>query len=343
MKKIDIHTHFLPKNTPKFKDRFGYGGFSCLEHTGPCKGKLIKDDGTFIRNVEDNLWDAQARLRECDQHGVAVQVLSCVPMFFSNWAKPKDTLEICKFYNDAIAEMVTGSPKRFVGLGQVPMQDPKLAAEELTRCMKTLGFPGIQIGSHVESPDLNIHWNLSDRALDPFFKVANDLGASIFIHPWDMMGQNQMKDYWLPWLVGMPAEASLAICSLIFGGVLERYPRIKFAVAHGGGSFPGTFGRIEQGYLARPDLVAKDHKAPPRESLGKFWVDSLIHDPAMLRLMIDLYGADKIALGTDYPFPLGEPLPGEVIEKAGLPKDVKRKLEWSNALNWLSLNETDFL
>src|SRR4030095_6064162 len=122
-----------------------------------------------------------------------------------------------------------------------------------------------------------------------------------------------MERYWLPWLVGMPAETSRAICSMIFGGVFEQFPNLRVAFAHGGGSFPFTIGRIEQGFKTRPDLVAVNTKTNPRDMLGKFWIDSLVHDKKSLNYLIEVMGEDQICLGTDYPFPLGEELPGDLI------------------------------
>src|SRR6185312_15688085 len=136
----------------------------------------------------------------------------------------------------------------------------------------------IQIGTHVND------WNLDHPALFAVFEAAQELGAAVFVHPWDMLGRERMGKYWLPWLVGMPAESSLAICSLIFGGVLERLPALRVAIAHGGGSFAGTFGRIQHGYEARPDLCAIDNPHPPSDYLGRIYVDSLVHEARALRL-----------------------------------------------------------
>jgi aminocarboxymuconate-semialdehyde decarboxylase len=134
----------------------------------------------------------------------------------------------------------------------------------------------------------------------------------------------------------MPAEVSLAICSMIFGGVFERLPRLRVAFAHGGGSFPGTLGRIEHGFEARPDLCAVDNKASPRSYLGKFFVDSLVHDPTVLKYLIELFGANRVALGTDYPFPLGELQPGQMIESLqGLSPSTRDHLLFKTALEWL--------
>jgi aminocarboxymuconate-semialdehyde decarboxylase len=328
--KIDIHTHVLPPEMPVFQERFGYGGFVRLKRVDACRAQMLRDDGTVFRVVTHNSWDAAERLRECDADGVDIQVLSTVPVLFSYWAKPNDGLELARFLNDHVAGLVREHPTRFVGLGTLPLQGPDLAVRELERCVKELGLAGVQIGSHVNE------WNLSEPALFPVFQAAQELGAAIFVHPWDMMGKERMAKYWLPWLIGMPAETALAICSMIFGGVFERLPRLRVAFAHGGGSFPGTFGRIQHGFEVRPDLVAVDNPVAPRAYLGRFFVDSLVHDATTLRGIIELFGANRVALGSDYPFPLGEHHPGALI--ASMPEldaGTRERLLSGNALEWL--------
>ena len=157
-----------------------------------------------------------------------------------------------------------------------------------------------------------------------------------------MMGKEKMPKYWLPWLVGMPAETSLAITSMIFSGIFEKLPKLNVAFAHGGGSFPATIGRIEHGFHVRPDLCAVDNNVNPREYLGKFYLDSLVHDPKVLEYLVDLIGEDKVALGTDYPFPLGELEPGKVIESSTLNDKTKAKLLGKNALDWLGVKKEEF-
>lgn len=295
-------------------------------------------DGKFFREIESNCWDPVTRMHECDAHKVSMQVLSTVPVMFSYWAKPNDALDLSKFLNDHIAGIVKNYPDRFIGLGTVPMQSPKLAIKEMERCVKELGLAGIEIGSHIEASEGREEWNLNDENLFEFFQAAEELNAAIFVHPWDMMGKKEMPKYWLPWLVGMPAETSRAICSMIFGGIFERLKNLKVCFAHGGGSFPFTIGRIEHGFNVRPDLCAVDNNINPREYIGKFYLDSLVHDKDALKYIINLMGENKICLGSDYPFPLGEHIPGKLIEAMDFTNDIKEKLLWKNAVEFLGVN-----
>jgi aminocarboxymuconate-semialdehyde decarboxylase len=334
--KIDIHTHILPENIPKWKSKFGYGGFITLEHHKPCCARMLKDDGKFFREIDENCWSAEKRIEECDSQNVHVQVLSTVPVLFNYWAKPQDCADTSKFLNDGIAEIVEKFPKRFIGLGTVPLQDANLAIKELERC-KEIGLVGVQISSNVNQ------LNLGEPQFLEFFKACESLLMSVFVHPWDMMGEADMQKYWLPWLVGMPAETSRAICSLIFSGTLERCKDLRICFAHGGGSFPSTIGRIEHGFEVRPDLVAVDNTINPREYLKKIYYDSLVHEPEMLEYLVKLVGANRVALGTDYPFPLGEEIAGSLIESMNYADETKAKLLYKTALDWLNLDRQLFI
>lgn len=336
MLKIDIHTHIIPEHLPRFADKFGYGGFIHLDHHKAGCARMMKDD-KFFREIQSNCWDPVVRMRESDQFKVDVQVLSTIPIMFSYWAKPQDALDLSMFLNDHLASVVNAYPKRFIGLGTLPLQSPDLAIKEMERCVKKLGLVGVEIGSHIND------WNLNEEALFPVFQAAEELGIAVFVHPWDMMGKDNMEKYWLPWLVGMPAETSLAICSMIFGGIFEKLPNLRVAFAHGGGSFPATIGRIEHGFNVRPDLCAVDNNINPREYLGKFYLDALVHDHNMLDHIINLIGSDKIAMGTDYPFPLGELEPGKLIETSKYDQKTKEMLLSGSALEWMNIKKDQFI
>jgi aminocarboxymuconate-semialdehyde decarboxylase len=351
--KIDLHTHILPRDWPDLDAKYGYGGFIRLDHYKPCCARMMIGDRVF-REITDNVWDPKRRIEECDREKISMQVLSTVPVMFSYWAKAADALDLSRRLNDHIAGVVRNHPGRFAGLATIPLQDPDLAASELERCVRELGLRGAQIGTHV---DANPHsgridtLNLDNASLQPVWNAAEQLGAAIFVHPWDMFGKERMPKYWLPWLVGMPAETSLAICSMIFGGVFDRFPKLRVAFAHGGGAFPFTIGRIEHAFHVRPDLVSMENKTNPRKYLARadkqkitparFYVDSLVHDAEALRLLLNLFGAERVALGSDYPFPLGEAHPGKLIESIKeLSSQEKMRLLSGTAREFLGMDSS---
>jgi len=329
--KIDLHTHMLPERWPDLVERYGYDGFVRLEHHAPCRARMMIGDKCF-REIEDNCWSPAKRIEECDGFGVTMQVISTVPVMFSYWAKPEDAHDLSRMLNDHLAGVVGEHPTRFQAMGTLPMQSPDLAVRELERCVIELGMPGVQIGTHVNGR------NLDDPGALAVFEAAQEIGAAVFVHPWDMLAKDRMSKYWLSWLVGMPTETALAICSVIFGGVLDRLPRLRIGFAHGGGAFPGTIGRIEAGYQSRPDICGQDCKAPPRSYLGRFYVDSLTHDAETLRYLVKLVGANRMALGSDYPFPLGEQRPGELIESiAEFGEEIRSQLLYRTAQEFLQI------
>jgi len=335
MLKIDMHTHILPKMMPNWTEKFGYGKFIHLESNADGSANMMQG-GNFFRRIVENCWDESLRIKEYEQFNTQVQVVCTIPVMFSYWANPKDCAELSSFLNDHIAELVQQYPKHYIGLGTIPMQDTEEAIKELER-IKSLGLVGIQIGSNINDK------NLSEDEFFPIFEACSRLGLAVMIHPWQMMGFDSMKKYWLPWLVGMPAETSRAACSMIFGGVLERLPKLRVCFSHAGGSFLPTLGRIEHGFNCRPDLVAIDNQVNPREYVGKFWVDSITHDIDALKYILNMQGSKRVCLGSDYPFPLGDLEIGKFIEESDLSKTQIEDIFCNATLEWLELDINNFL
>lgn len=336
MLKIDMHTHILPAEMPNWTEKFGYGNFIWLKQQKPGLADMMRGNH-FFRTIAENCWDADVRIKEYEQFNTQVQVVCTIPVMFSYWSKPKDGLEISRFLNDHIAELQDRYPKNYVGLGTIPMQDTELAISELYRLKHELNIVGIQIGSNVN--DLN----LNEPQFFPIFEACEQLGIAIMIHPWEMMGEKSMERYWLPWLVGMPAETARAMASLIFGGVLERLPNLRVLASHAGGSFIPTLGRIEHGFNCRPDLVAVDNNRSPKKYLGKFWTDCITHDIDLLKYILKQQGSSRVCLGSDYPFPLGDLEIGKFIEDSDLSPAVIEDIFCNSILSWLNLDKSRFI
>ena len=330
-----MHTHIMPKHLPRWADKFGYDGFIHLEHNDDNTADMMKGE-EFFRRVKSNCWDPAERIQDYAQFDTQVQVVCTIPVLFSYWAKPNDGLAVSEFLNDDIMETVQKNPKNYIALGTVPMQAPELAVKELHR-IKKMGIKGIQIGSNINDK------NLSEPEFDQVWAACEELDLAVMIHPWNMMGFDQMRKYWLPWLVGMPAETSRAACSMIFGGIFERFPKLRVNFSHAGGSFLPTLGRVEHGFNCRPDLVAIDNERNPREYLGHFWVDCITHDPMLLKYILELQGSKRVTLGSDYPFPLGDLEIGKYITEMDLPSNVVDDIFCNATLEWLNMDASELL
>ena len=336
MFKIDIHTHILPQNLNEITEKYSDPRFLKIDPIDDLSA-MLKKDGSDFRKIACNCWNHNVRMQEFDNTDVDIQVLSTLPVLFSYWADDNECLKLSIFLNNHLADITNSYPNHFLGLGTIPMQNTDYAIKEMDRCINDLKLSGIILGSNINGE------NLSEGKFLPVFEHAEKIGCSIFIHPWEMMGQTNMQKYWLPWLVGMPAETSRAICSIILGGVLEKYPDLKIAFAHGGGTFPFTIGRIDHGYKVRPDLCAIDNAKLPSSYLKHFYVDSLVHDEKAMSFLLEKMGPEQIALGSDYPFPLGELYPGKLIEEMDLSNSIKQRILAGTALEWLGLSESEYI
>lgn len=243
-------------------------------------------NGKVFRPVDEKVWSPSARLQDMNNSGVDIQVLSTVPVMFSYWASPPDAHIVSRFLNDNIAETVALHPDRFLAFGTVPLQDPVRAAEELKRCKTELHLSGIQIGTHVDDR------NIGDSFFDPFLKAAADMDMPIFIHPWDMRDEGRHSKYWLPWLVGMPAETTQAALSLMFNGVFERFPNLRVCLAHGGGALPYTMSRARHAFEVYPGAMRVDCDRDPMTYLktDQLFADTLVHNEHSLHLALEVMG-----------------------------------------------------
>ncbi|HEY0444986.1 MAG TPA: amidohydrolase family protein [Allosphingosinicella sp.] len=328
---VDIHTHFFPERWPDLAERFGTGDWPWMRHDGPGKATVMLGDKPF-RPVHDACWDASIRVQDMDEHGVDIQIICATPVLFS-YNRPIDqAVAVAQLFNDEALKLCDASGGRIKAICQVPLQDTDAACAELDRAMAN-GHLGVQIGNHVGPRDLD------EEAILTFLTHCADIGAPILVHPWDMMGMESERfgRYMLPWLVSMPAETQLSILRLILSGAFERLPTsLKICFAHGGGSFPYLLGRAENAWRER-DIVREDCPHPPSHYLDRFFVDAAVFSEEALDLLVRVMGEDKILLGTDYPFPLGEKKFGELVRNSPLDGGSKRKILGRNAVNFFGL------
>ena len=325
---IDIHTHFLPRSWPDLAQRFG-GDWPWLKHLGGGKAMLMVGAREF-RPVGEACWDARVRLAAMDRDGVDVQVMCATPLLFAYERPAPQALECARLFNDAAREICAADPRRLKSLCQVPLQDTQLACRELSRALGD-GHVGVHIGNHVGPRELN------DPQILYFLEHCAAEGAAVFVHPWDMMAQERMGRYQLPWLVAMPAETQLSILWLILSGALERLPRtLRLCFAHGGGSFPYLLGRVDNAWRNR-DIVREDCPRLPSSYLDRFSVDGAVFSAEALAFLVSVMGEDRVMLGSDYPYPLGEQRVGTLVRQAALPEGARAKLLHDNAARFFGL------
>jgi aminocarboxymuconate-semialdehyde decarboxylase len=327
----DIHTHFFPESWPDLAARFGTPDWPCIEHTGPGKAVIMLGDREF-RRITSACWDVDVRLEQMDRDGIDNQIVSATPVLFAYEREPRSALECARLFNDAALEMCSWGKGRLKSLCQVPLQDIDASCVELTRCMRA-GHVGVEIGNHVGEK------NLDDPGIVTFLHHCADQGAAVLVHPWDMMASERMPKYMMPWTVGMPAETQLSLVSMMVSGAFDRLPaNLRVCFAHGGGSFAFLLGRLENAWHHHP-VARGASQFPPSHYLNRFYVDSAVFDERALQFLVEIMGEDRVLLGSDYPFPLGEERVGELIRGSQLSVSVKAKLLGNNAENWLGKRE----
>jgi len=327
---IDIHSHFFPETWPDLEQEFGTPDWPWMKHLEGGKAMVMIGKKEF-RPVYSACWDVNKRLEELDRDGIDMQVMCATPVLFAYMRKPEEALACARIFNDAALEMCSRSGGRLKALAQVPLQDIDLACAELTRAMRA-GHLGVQIGNHVGDRDLD------DDGLVRFLTHCAHEGAAVLVHPWDMLGGVRTAKHMMAWTVSMPAETQLSIVAMILGGAFDRLPGdLRLCFAHGGGSFAFLLGRLENAWHNR-DIARGVSQHPPSHYLDRFSVDSAVFDPRALRLLVEVMGEERVMLGSDYPFPLGELAIGKLIRTSGFSEDARNKMLGGNARKFLGLD-----
>lgn len=356
MEKWDVHTHTV--TSPETYDSLArftkYADFIRIRahDTKPCGAVMVNSKGEVQREIEENAYDGAVRAKECDEHGVTMQVLSPTPMMIPDYVDNEaDAVEICRILNDDNAATVARFPDRFMAIAALPMCFPDAAIKEMER-VKKMGMRGIEINSNINGMDLD------DPKLFPIFAAAEKMGMAVFIHPWGgfmtpteerLKKRMNANRNWRPWLIGMGMETALAFDSMRSGGVHERLPKLRVMYAHGGGAFPALLGRLEHGAYCRPDLFKNASQLDAIQTVKQcaVYVDSLVHSAEVLKMLVDLMGVKRIAMGSDYPYPLGELdtignkgiYPGHLIEHLqGLTDQQRDRMLSGTAKEWLGVN-----
>ncbi|WP_329087482.1 amidohydrolase family protein [Streptosporangium sp. NBC_01469] len=303
---IDVHTHYVPRGWPDLGSVSESLPWLRIDSE---RDAMIMMGSSEFRAIHDNCWDAEVRIREMDADGVDTQVLSPTPAFFSYGQSPGQAAKISAIFNDLALEICAPAPERLLPFCQVPLQDPDAACRELERSIAN-GHRGVEIGNHVGDRDLD------SAGIVTFLQHAASLNVPVFVHPWDMAKSPRLERWMAQWLTGMPAETHLSILAMILGGVFDRIdPGLRICFAHGGGSFAFWVGRMDNAWHQRHDVIGTSEH-PPSHYLGRFYTDSVVFDHRALRLLVDTIGVDRVLLGSDYPYPLGERPAGRVVHSS---------------------------
>ncbi|ASR35521.1 hypothetical protein BAY61_11515 [Prauserella marina] len=298
---LDVHTHFVPRNLPPPDDDAVRQGWPVLRERAEAVDVVQR--GAVIRTLTAGAWDAGARVADMDRLGVARQVVMPAPFTFLYDADERIATRYAAAQNDVLAGLVGAAPRRLLGLGALPLGHPTAALAEIRRIAAEPGLLGVVIGTHAGRHQLH------DAALDPVFGALERHDLAVFVHPWQPLAAGRTAHHGLAFGLGRPVETELAVGSLVFGGVLDRHPGLRVCLAHGGAGIPSLRGRLRNGWLRRA-VADRVPATDPMEALRALWADGLTYDGMALALAEDTFGAEKMVLGTDYPFAAQESEPG---------------------------------
>jgi len=327
---VDVHAHVLvPAVETLVQQHEGRAREIArqVEHMGQAS---VRHHLSLMPAYLPKLTDPEVRLRDMDVMGIDVQAVSVSPTQYYYWADRELAGQIVRLANGHLAALSAAHPRRFVGLATVALQHPDLAVEQLSHAMRTLGLRGVQISTAIEGVEL------ADPALEPFWERAQELGAFVFIHPLGCSLATRLAPWYLSNLIGQPIETTIALSHLIFGGVLDRYPRLTVCAAHGGGYLPFYVWRSDHGHAVRPESRTMQH--PPSAYLRRLWFDSLVYTPDGLRHLIEQVGASQVVVGSDYPFDMGMDDPLAVVAAvAGLSDEERGAIRGGTAARLLGI------
>jgi aminocarboxymuconate-semialdehyde decarboxylase len=327
-KRIDLHCHFIP---PALLDRIASdGGAHSVTITD---GERVSFAGKrSTQRWPRGMRDLTDRLKRMDEQGVDLQIISAWMDFAAYELEAEDGAWLAHSLNELTIETIAPHGDRFRAMAAVPLQAPELAAEELRYALGELGMVAVETATTLGSSELD------DPGLAPFWTAAEELNALVLVHPMThSIGYERLsRSYFLDNIVSNPAEGAVAAANLIFGGVLAKYPRLKVCLTHGGGFLPYQIGRLDRGYAGRPDLTAVNIDAQPSTFLRRFYYDTVVHSPEALRFLVDRVGADRVVLGSDYPFPMGDPEPVATVLKSALEEATTAGLLGGNAIQALA-------
>lgn len=327
---IDVHAHYVPKGSLKTAAEIGQRHGLKLSNDERGRAIVTRDDKPYLSELKAEFSDLNLRLSIMEHQGIDMQALSPASTYFFYGWDAAESLEYAQWLNQELADAVKKHPRRFVALGSVPLQDSAKAATELERIVTKLGMRGAEISSNINGRYFD------DPAFDPFWEAAQALGTLIFVHPNQVVGADRMKNFNLANLIGNPTDTSLALAKCIFGGVLERFPRLKFLLAHAGGFLPYTLGRLDRGYqIAKADTL-KISK-PPSEYVRQFYFDTISHSTMALEYLVANFGADHVLLGSDYPYDMGDPEPVQSLQRTKIESAQMAQISNENACRLLGI------
>ena len=329
---IDMHCHVVPSQFPTAPGGAVVAGWPSMVPAKACHATVVIDQKPY-RTISDACWFSARRIEEMDRAGIAVQALSPMPELFGYWIETAAACDLVRYVNDVIADMVRHGDGRFVGLGGLPLQDLDLAIAELHRVIVELGFRGVEIGSNINGMPIGApHFH-------PFFAEAERLGAAVFVHAVRPAGMDRLVGPApLQQVLAYPSDVGFAIASVITGGLLAKFPRLRIAFSHGGGTFASLLPRLEQGRHVFA-AIGESLPEPPSEVARKLYVDGLVFDRDMLRRIVSVFGESQVMIGTDYPFNFCESDPIGRITEAFDDEGLREALVFRNAQNFLGLNE----